>query len=330
MSTMRDVARVAGVSAKTVSRVMNNDRYVSDDVRTRVLQAVEELQYVPNVMARSFRAGQDSAIGVAVPILNGFFGRVVESVERMARQRGVAMYLTCLGDDPAAEQPLVESLLSRNVVGLLVAPISDDQSYLKPWRERTSMVFVDRRPRKLTASFVAHDDTGGTRLGINHLLDHGHRRIAFAGDGPAVPTTARRRTAYELTLFDGGVGLDPFLVAWNAHQVPVVPRLLSLSAPPTAIFSATPDCSMRVVRQLQAAGRTDIVQVGFGDFEMADALSPPVTVVEQDPAELGRLAAARLFQRIDNPDKRLPRQTVVPTTLVRRGCCARSRVGPAA
>ena len=117
MSTMRDVARLAGVSAKTVSRVMNNDRYVSDDVRARVLQAVEELQYVPNVMARSFRAGQDTAIGVAVPILNEFFGRVVESVERMARERGVAMYLTCLGDDPGAEQPLVESLLSRNVVG---------------------------------------------------------------------------------------------------------------------------------------------------------------------------------------------------------------------
>lgn len=95
------------------------------------------------------------------------------------------------GDDPAAEQPLVESLLSRNVVGLLVAPISDDQSYLKPWRERTSMVFVDRRPRKLTASFVAHDDTGGTRLGINHLLDHGHRRSR----SPATVPRCRRRLA---------------------------------------------------------------------------------------------------------------------------------------
>lgn len=330
MSTMRDVARLAGVSAKTVSRVMNNDRYVSDDVRTRVLQAVEELQYVPNVMARSFRAGQDTAIGVAVPVLNEFFGRIVESVEQLARERGVAMYLTCLGDDPAAEQARIEALLSRNVVGLLVAPIADDQSYLRPWRERTSMVFMDRRPRKLTASFVAHDDTGGTRLAISHLLDHGHRRIAFAGDSQSVPTTARRRTTYELTLFDGGVGLDPFLVSWNAHRIPVMPRLLNLPAPPTAVFSATPDCSIQIVRQLQAAGRTDIALVGFGDFELADALSPPVTVVEQDPTELGRLAAARLFQRIDNPDKRLPRQTVVPTPLIRRGCCLRTRVGPAA
>ena len=122
MSTMRDVAHRAGVSAKTVSRVMNNDRYVSDDVRARVLRAVEELQYVPNAMAKSFRAGQDTAIGVAVPTLNLFFGQVVQAVERIARARGVAMYLTCLGDDPDAEQPVLETVLSRHMVGLIVAP----------------------------------------------------------------------------------------------------------------------------------------------------------------------------------------------------------------
>ena len=330
MSTMRDVARLAGVSAKTVSRVMNNDRYVSDDVRTRVLQAVEELQYVPNVMARSFRSGQDTAIGVAVPAVTGFFGQVVEAIERIARDRGVAMYLTCLGDDADAEQAAIEALLARNVVGLLIAPIADDQSYLRPWREKTSMVFLDRRPRKLAAAYIVHDDNGGTRLAITHLLEHGHRRIAFAGDSVAVPTTARRRTAYELTLFDGGVGMDPFLVAWGASTAPVVPRLLALPDPPTAIFSANPSCSMPVIRQLHAAGRSDVVVLGFGDFPMADMLTPPVSVVEQDPTELGTLATDRLFRRIDEPDRRLPRHTVVPVSLIRRGCCDRGRAEPAA
>ncbi len=326
MSTMRDVARLAGVSAKTVSRVMNNDRYVSDDVRGRVLQAVEQLQYVPNVMARSFRSGQDTAIGVAVPAVTGFFGHVVEAVERIARDRGVAMYLTCLGEDVHGEQAAIETLLARNVVGLLVAPIAEDQSYLKPWRERTSMVFLDRRPRKLVAAYVVHDDAAGTRLAITHLLDHGHRRIAFAGDSVTVPTTHRRHTAYELTLFDGGVALDPFLVSWGAHQGPVVPRLLSLPDPPTAIFSANPSCSMPLVRQLHAAGRPDVVLLGFGDFPMADALTPPVSVIEQDPGELGALAANRLFRRIEEPNRRLPRQTIVPVSLIRRGCCERSRI----
>jgi LacI family transcriptional regulator len=327
---MRDVARLAGVSAKTVSRVMNNDRYVSDDVRTRVLQAVEELQYVPNVLARSFRSGQDTAIGVAVPAVTSFFGQVVEAIERIARDRGVAMYLTCLGDDADAEQAAVEALLARNVVGLLIAPIADDQSYLRPWREKTSMVFLDRRPRKLAAAYIVHDDNGGTRLAITHLLEHGHRRIAFAGDSVAVPTTGRRRTAYELTLFDGGVAMDPFLVAWGASTAPVVPRLLALPDPPTAIFSANPNCSMPVIRQLHAAGRSDVVVLGFGDFPMADTLTPPVSVVEQDPTELGTLAADRLFRRIDEPDRRLPRHTVVPVSLIRRGCCNGRQAEPAA
>lgn len=329
MSTMRDVARLAGVSAKTVSRVMNNDRYVSEDVRIRVLRAVEELQYVPNVMARSFRSGQDTAIGVAVPTVGGFFGQVVEAVERIARDRGAAVYLTCLGEDPDAEQAAVEALLSRKIVGLLAAPIAEDQSYLKSWRERTAMVFVDRRPRKLSASFVVHDDTAGASAAVNHLLEHGHRRIAFAGDLPSVPTTARRRTAYELTLFDGGVAPDPFLVSWNAHVTPVVPRLLAMAEPPTAIFSAGPECSMPIVRQLHAARRPDIALVGFGDFPMADSLTPPVTVIDQDPTQLGTIAATRLFQRIDDPDKRLPRHTVLPVRLVPRGCCG-TRIEPAA
>ncbi|HEY5880455.1 MAG TPA: LacI family DNA-binding transcriptional regulator, partial [Nakamurella sp.] len=294
------------------------------------LQAVDELQYVPNMMARSFRSGQDTAVGVAVPAVTGFFGHVVEAVERIARDRGVAMYLTCLGHDTAAEQAAIETLLGRNVVGMLIAPIAEDQAYLKPWRERTSMVFLDRRPRKLTAAYVVHDDKGGTRLAVTHLLDHGHRRIAFAGDSPHVPTTSHRRTTYELTLFDGGVAVDPFLVAWEADTHAVVPRLLALSDPPTAIFSANPSCSMSIARQLHAMGRTDVVLVGFGDFPMADTLTPPITVIEQDPTELGTLAANRLFRRIDEPDKRLPRQTVVPVSLIRRGCCERSEVGPAA
>jgi LacI family transcriptional regulator len=330
MSTMRDVANRAGVSAKTVSRVMNNDRYVSDDVRARVLRAVEDLQYVPNAMAKTFRTGQETAIGIAVPTLNHFFGQVVQAVEQIARARGAAMYLTCLGDDPDAEQAALETLLSRHMVGLIVAPIAADQSDHKPGRNHTAMVFIDRRPRKLAAASVVHDDIGGAAAAITHLVEHGHRRIAFAGDSLSVPTTARRRHGYETTLFDAGIAVDPFLVSFGADATPVIPRLLALPDPPTAIFSANPGCSVPIVRQLHAARRTDIPVISFGDFPLADTLTPPITVIDQDPLDLGTFAANRLFQRIDNPDKRLPRQTIVPVTLVTRGCCQRTRASPAA
>ena len=179
---MRDVAMRAGVSAKTVSRVMNNDRYVSDDVRERVMRAVSELEYVPNAMAKSFRSGQASAIGIAVPVLDPFFSQVVQTIEEIARSRGVAVFVTCLGDDPDDEQPAVESLLSRNLAGLIIAPIAQDQSYLKPWRNHTAMLFIDRRPKRFVADSIIGDDYDGARKIIDHLIAHGHRRIAFAGD----------------------------------------------------------------------------------------------------------------------------------------------------
>src|SRR4051794_36265676 len=129
---MRDVAARAGVSAKTVSRVMHNDRYVSDDVRRRVEQAIRELQYVPNPLARTFRSGRDAAIGIAVPdISDPFFATVTQAAEQIARARQTAVFVTSLGSDPADERGAVEGLLGRRVAGLISTPVSADQSYLK-------------------------------------------------------------------------------------------------------------------------------------------------------------------------------------------------------
>ena len=321
MSTMRDVANRASVSAKTVSRVMNNDRYVSDDVRQRVLRAVDELDYVPNALAKTFRSGRDTAVGVAVPVVDPFFGQVVQAVEGIARARGVAVFVTCLGDDPDHERPALTALLSRQLVGLIVAPVAADQSYLKPWRDRTTMMFIDRQPTKLTADSVVEDDFGGAREATAHLIRHGHRRIAFAGDAPAVPTTTRRQQGYQAALDEAGIAFDPSLVVWRADVVPVVRPLLESPDAPTAIFSSNPRCSLQIVRQLHAAGRTDVALISFGDFPMADTLTPPVTVIDQDPVGLGTFAANRLFERVDHPRKRIRRQTVLDVRLVARGSC---------
>src|SRR5918912_4196653 len=205
---MRDVAALAGVSAKTVSRVLRNDRYVSDDVRLRVERAVAELQYVPNVLARTFRSGSDSAIGVAVPdISDPFFAALTHAVETVARARGTAVIVTSLGSDEAGERAGLEALLGRRLAGLIATPISRDQSYLEPWLSRTAIVFVDRPPRGIKADSVIEDDVGGAREATEHLLGHGHRRIAFIGDTLEIATTARRLKGYQQALADGGVPL---------------------------------------------------------------------------------------------------------------------------
>jgi len=330
MSTMRQVAALAGVSAKTVSRVMRNDRYVSDDVRARVEQAIAELQYVPNVLARTFRSGSDTAIGVAVPeISDPFFAAVTHAVEQVARTRGVAVFVTSLGDDGAHERAGVEALLGRQLGGLISTPISADQSYLVPWQPRMPIVFIDRPPKKIKADSVVEDDLGGAREATAHLIGHGHRRIAFIGDTPSIATTARRLEGYRMALAEAGLVEDPDLVTLGAtagiDAGKAALDLLGIDGPPTALFSSNARCSLSIVPALQSADRTDVAMISFGDFPLASALQPALTVVDQDPEAVGRLAIDRLFERTDHPTRRLRQRTILPVTLVpRASCCADS------
>src|SRR3954464_1714732 len=214
---MREVAALAGVSAKSVSRVLRHDRYVSDDVRLRVERAVAELQYVPNVLARTFRSGSDNAIGVAVPdISDPFFAALIHAVETVARARGSAVIVTSLGGDEARERAGLEALLGRRLAGLIATPISHDQSYLEPWLSRTAVVFVDRPPRGVKADSVIEDDVAGAREATAHLLTHGHRRVAFVGDSVGIATTARRLKGYQEALVEAGIPPAPRLVALEA------------------------------------------------------------------------------------------------------------------
>ncbi|WP_028048472.1 LacI family DNA-binding transcriptional regulator [Cellulomonas sp. URHD0024] len=328
MATMRDVAAHAGVSPKTVSRVLRNEGYVRDEVRARVQASVRELHYVPNVLAVSFRAGRESAIGVAVPdISDPFFAQIIHAVEAVAVARHTGVIVTSLGNDAGHEQEAVENLLKRQIAGLIACPVGPDQSYLRPWQERTAMVFVDRAPGKLVADSVIEDDAGGGREATAHLLANGHRRIAFVGDAYRFPTTALRLQGYREALATAEVDADEQLVYLGETDgeafEAALRRWQQLASPPTAIFSSNARCSLDAVPALQRIGWSGVELVSFGDFPMAGSLTPPVTVIDQDPGEVGRFAAERLFLRIDQPDRRLRRKTVLPVRLVDRGAAAR-------
>lgn len=323
---MRQVAERAGVSAKTVSRVMHNDRYVSADVRQRVEQAIAELGYVPNVLARTFRSGRDAVIGVAVPsISDPFFASLTGEVERIARARGVAVLVTSLGSDPAHEQAAVKTLLGRQVTGLIMTPIAADQSYLRPCQDRTVIVFIDRPPAKIVADSVVEDDLGGAHAATTHLIRHGHDRIGFIGDTLSIATTSRRLEGYRAALVDAGISPDPEMVVLGATSDDdpgkALVDLLGLANPPTALFSSNARSSIGIIPALRSIGRADIGFVSFGDFPLASALQPPVTVVDQDPVSVGRTAATRLFERLDHPNRRLKRKIVLPVPLITRGSC---------
>jgi LacI family transcriptional regulator len=324
MTTMRDVARVAGVSAKTVSRVFNEDPHVTEETRERVRWAMQKLNYVPNLLARSFRAGADPAVGLAVPdIGDPFFAEITSSIEIDLVGRGMAVVVSSLGQDAERERSALEALLRRQISGLIVACASADQAYLAPWQSRTPMVFVDRPPKGLSGVYVIEDDLAGAREAVTHLASHGHQRVAFLGISTPITTVLRRLKGYRSAVAELGLDGRPDLICMpsgSAEECAAeLVKLLEAPNAPTAVFSATTLCTMALVQALQRADRSDVAIVGFGDFPMAQALTPPVTVLDQDPARLGRIAVERLVECIENPQAKVRRRTVLPVHLIPRG-----------
>jgi LacI family transcriptional regulator len=321
---MREVAQHAGVGLKTVSRVFNDDPHVGPATRKRVQRSLRALNYVPNTLARTFRTGKDPAVGVVVPDLTDpFFAAAIGAIESVAVPRQIAVVIAASGTDAEREQPTVESLLNRQIMGLILTPTAPDQSYLSLWQGRTPLVFIDRTPAGVLADSFVEDDHGGAVLATSHLIGYGHRRIACVGDDATIWTTRRRLAGYREALAQAGIEAVPDWVLmgnWSVEDTTAALReLLRGPEAPTALFSSNARCSTAVIPALQALRRTDVALVSFGDFPLAGALSPALTVVDQDPHRLGLLAAERVFARMDHPERRLRRKTVLPLRLILRG-----------
>jgi LacI family transcriptional regulator len=324
---MRDVAALAGVSLKTVSRVVNDEPGVTAEVRARVQQAASRLDYRPNLTASNLRrsSGRTRTVGALLQdVSNSFSAALLRSLEDGARERGVAVLAASLDEDADRERTLVADLVARRVDGLVLMPATDRQDYLlAELRAGLPTVFVDRGPRGVEADSVTVDNTGGARAATRHLLDHGHVRIAYLGDAAQIRTAADRLAGYLEALRDAGVSVPEDLVRSglrtpDAAQEEVL-RLLGLPDPPTAIFASRNTVSIGTVRALREAGRQrEVALVGFDDFPLADVLEPALTVVRQDVARIGASVGDLLFRRLDG-DTAEPRQLVISPTLVARG-----------
>ncbi len=324
MATMREVAALAEVSAKTVSRVFNNDPHVAPETRARVEAALRELNYVPTTLATTFRAGRAPVIGVAVPeITDPFFGRIAKAVENVARAHDMSVVITSLGEDPHREPAIVQTLLRQALSGLIIAPVARDQSYLQAWSGSTPLVFVDRPPVGVRADSFTEDDYNGAYDATTHLIGHGHRRIAFIGDDAPIPTTRSRLAGYRAALRDRGLDDDEELIALGAFDrvgaAEAMAALESAATPPTALFASNARVTMSLVPHLQGSGLAVVV---FGDFPMADMLNPALTVIDQDPLTLGTLAAQRILDRLAHPDRRYRRKNVLSVELLERESCS--------
>jgi LacI family transcriptional regulator len=313
--TMKDVASRAGVALKTVSRVVNGEPGVTPETTKRVLGAIEDLGFRRNESARLLRTGRTATLGFiadncAAPDLAAVF----RGLEEVASERGFLVYAGSTGGEPAREEGLALSMCARRVDGMIIVPAPGDHGYLAPEIEAgVATVFALRPPALVGADAVLIDERGGAKTAVAHLIAHGHRRIGYLGD-PGGYHSRQLVRSYTEAMTAAGLPADRSWATLAPRDLVEPP-----GSPVTAVFCASPRHTALALRTLAGAGRRGrVAVVGFGDFELADLVSPGVTVVSYDLAEAGRTAGELLVRRIAG-EQGPPRRVELPTRLISRG-----------
>lgn len=334
--TLKDVAERAGVSAATASRVVGNYGYVSDETRQKVLAAVEELNYRPNVVARSMVTKSTRTLGIVVTdITNPFFARLARGVEEVCWQHGYTMILANTDEDFRREQAVVQVLQDKQVDGLIVVPASSTNApHLQAVVEQgTPLVLADRLIEGFPVDVVMVTNEEGAYQAVYHLASLGHERIGMILDNLDISTNQERLEGYHKAIRDAGLKGDDALVQscqyTQQSAYAIVAELLSQSNPPDALFTANNFMTLGAIKAIQEAGLsipTDIALAGFDDLDWGGLYPPQLTTVAQPVHDIGRTAAQRLLARIEQ-ESGPPQQIRLNTEfIIRRSCGAEAKI----
>lgn len=320
--TMLDVARLAGVSVKTASRVLNDEPHVAAATADKVTRAAGQLGFRPNSIARDLRRGaRSTAIGLIIgDVGNPFYARLTRGVERRLRQEGLQLITASSDEDPEQERRLTTEMIDRRVCGLLLTSCLPHHRHLESSRVLgTPIVFLDRPPLGLAADTVAIDNEGGARLAARHLLEQGHRRVGLIGDLSRLPTHRERVRGFELALTESGIDDWQRYVRVDTHDTDsagqALRELLALDEPPTALFTTNNRITIGAVRALRGNPAPPAL-VGFDDFELADVLD--VTVISHHPEDMGALGAEHVLGRMRGAEDGV-HCSRLPVRLIERG-----------
>jgi LacI family transcriptional regulator len=325
--TLRDVALEAGVSIKTVSRVVNGEPTVNAAMAGRVAGVVERLGYRPNELARSLKGRRSRTIGLVIDdVSNPFMAVCAQAIEGVAAEHGHALILCDSHADLQTEDAYVGLLTQRQVDGLLLVPARGRNAHLKTEQQAgLPVVAFDRPAEGVRTDSVLVENRVGAREATEHLIGHGHERVAFVGDVRHYYTARKRLEGYEEAL--EAADQEP-LYSLDAHSIEqgeeAVKGFLGSPDPPTALFAANILTALGALRAIEDLGLRvpeDVAVIGFDDFELAHVLRPRFTLVCQPAAELGRRAAEMLFDRLEGRGPPEPRRLVLPTELVVRESC---------
>jgi LacI family transcriptional regulator len=348
--SIREVAAHAGVSVGTVSNVLNRPDIVAASTRRRVLAAIDALGFVRNESARQLRAGRSRMIGLIVlDVANPFFTDVARGVEDEASESGLAVIMCNSDEQLARESSYLDLLEQQRVQGILITPVSDDDSGLAQLQARgTPVILVDRRSPSGNQCSVAVDDVLGGDLAVSHLMAAGHERIAFAGGPVTLQQVADRREGALRALSRAGASAAELMLidtpALNVAAGKAAGSAIAQSRPadrPTAVFCANDLVAFGLLQEMTQIGirvPEDIAIVGYDDIDFAAAAAVPLSSVRQPRQQIGRTAAQLLLEEAYESQEHKHRQVIFqPELEIRRssqasppGRRARATAEPAA
>ena len=325
---MLDVAELAGVGTMTVSRVLNGTAHVTEETSRRVYQAIEDLQYKPNQVARALRGSRSHSIGVLLPYLyDPFFAACAHAIDVVAQSHSYSVILTTTNEIPATELEAVRQMVRRQVDGLIVIPAEGSGSMLTaPEFRDMPIVTLDRPVHGSSFDTVQAENRKAGALAVNHLIGHGHRRIAFIALGKNLFTMKTRYLGYEAAMRKAGLKPEAHFDCKTQEIVTgLIRSLWSRRDRPTALFTSNGLTTRYTLQALADLGLNipgDMAIVGFDDVELAELMRPALTIVRQPVMELGRTAAELLFRRLEGtstPEQQ--HKVVLPVELVLRSSC---------
>ncbi len=349
---IRDVADRAGVSTATVSHVINQTRFVSDETRRKVLEAVEALNYHPSAIARGLATNTTQTIGLIISdITNPFFTAVARGVEDEFTQYGYHTIFCNTDEDPAREDEYLRLLFAHQIDGLIIAPTGFPSDRLAHMAEAdVPIVLLDRGAPNLTAPLVEVDNECGAYVATRYLIELGHRRIGILTGMETISTLNMRVNGYKRALQEAGIPIDQTLIIradprfhknqlyqndslmlgsiTNLQMTPnaflALQKLLDLPDRPTALFVTNNQMTLGTLhafRERKLRCPDDISLVSFDDHDWAPLFEPPLTVVRQPTYQLGQTAAKLLLKLINHQEVEYP--TPLPVELVVRESCTR-------
>jgi DNA-binding LacI/PurR family transcriptional regulator len=337
---LKDVAKLAGVSPKTVSNVVHGYAHVTEATRRRVQEAIEALNYRPNLSARNLRTGRTGVIALALPELDSpYFAELARFVIRAAEEHSCTVLIDQTDGLASRERLIIQGLRAHHIDGLIFSPLVLGRDDLAGRSDQTPMVLLGERVDHGPADHVAIDNVAAAHTATQHLISLGRRRIAAIGDQrqAASPTAALRMEGYARALADAGLPRDSRLITSTAsyHRtdgVVAMGRLLDLDEPPDAVICFNDLLALGAMRTLHERGwriPEDIAVVGIDDIEDGRFATPTLTTISPDKDQIARFAVSLLLSRIEGGKTRPPREVVADFTLkVRESTVGRLHVRP--